>query len=186
MTRAPHAKSFPIAVHFQNACRSFPDIRTGARVRLLVDKAELTRRVSFLLGLLCDGPSSVNVRFCGSEEMRGVNASFRGKDVPTDVLSFPAGPGFSDTSVRGRPLYSLGDLLVCVPVCHAQARVHRSTHAGEFQKMIVHGLVHLKGFDHERSDAAWRVMSALEKALVKQVDAAFGAPGFIGEALGST
>jgi ssRNA-specific RNase YbeY (16S rRNA maturation enzyme) len=45
--------------------------------------------------------------------------------------------------------------------------------------MILHGLVHLKGFDHELSDASWRVMSSLEKALSKEVVRAMGQPRYV-------
>lgn len=145
---------------------------TGARF----DKTSAKKRISFLLDLLCDTPSSVNIRFCGLEEMRHTNASFRKKDKPTDVLSFPAMPGQREEYGDPASQLSLGDLLVCIPVCASQARTRRHSLAREVERMIVHGLVHLRGLDHERGDAAWRVMSALEKALLRELDSAFGKP----------
>lgn len=171
--------TLPLAVNLSVACRSFDRLDGKGRCRMTLETSALRARVAFALSLLCDVPSSVNVRFCDTEEMRHTNATFRGKDAPTDVLSFPAAPGFSDTSKRGRVLYSLGDLLVCLPVCERQARAHRLDPSREIEKMILHGLVHLKGFDHERSDASWRVMTSLEKALVREIEGALGQPSYV-------
>lgn len=171
--------SLPVTVNLSVACRRFPRIDDQRHFRLVLNKSELRARIEFVLKLLCDTPSSLNLRFCDADEMRHTNASFRGKDSPTDVLSFPAVPGFSDTTKRGRLLYSLGDVLVCLPVCERQARAHRWEPSREVEKMILHGLVHLKGFDHERSEAAWRVMSALEKALAREVEKVFGEPRYV-------
>lgn len=146
-------------------------------------RAHAVSRIQFLLGYLCDFPSAVNIRFCDAAEMQQTNAAFRGKNSSTDVLSFPAVPGTlheaennNETGIIIKKLnpnsvYALGDLLVCVPVCRIQARQRGHSLAQEMERMIVHGLVHLKGFDHERGEAAWRVMSALEKALLKQLRA---------------
>jgi probable rRNA maturation factor len=144
-----------------------------------LDLRAFKARVARVLELLCDNDSSVNIRLCGLEEMRAANASFRGKDYATDVLSFPAVPGFSDTRWRGRLLYSVGDLLVCLPVCHKQARERRVDVSRELEMLVIHGLVHLKGLDHERSEAAWRVMSGLEKALAKELTSALGEPSYL-------
>ncbi|MCA2961283.1 MAG: rRNA maturation RNase YbeY [Silvanigrellales bacterium] len=171
--------TLPLLVNLSVACRHFERLDGKGRCLVTLDKVALRARVGFALNLLCDSPSSVNVRFCDAEEMRHTNAAFRGKDAPTDVLSFPAVPGFSDTTKRGRLLYSLGDLLVCLPVCERQARAHRLEPSREVEKMILHGLVHLKGFDHELSDASWRVMSSLEKALSREVVRAMGQPRYV-------
>jgi rRNA maturation RNase YbeY len=72
----------------------------------------------------------------------------------------------------------LGDVAVCAEVCAEQARRHRCTLAEEIERMIVHGLVHLLGLDHERSPAAFKVMSALEKSIRSELKIEFGAPDF--------
>jgi len=179
-TSSSRARAIPFRVNVQNACPTARDPRSGVSLRVGLVKRELVERVEFALGVLCDFPSSVNLRFCGEDEMRETNSAYRGKEKSTDVLSFPASPGSSECVIRGRTLYALGDILICTPVCLAQARAHRVPFARELQKLIVHGLVHLKGLDHDRTDAAWRVMLSLEKALVKEMDAALGTPGFTG------
>jgi len=166
-------------VNLQMACRSFERLGGVGRCRVTLDARAFKARVTFLLDLLCDQDTSVNVRLCDAQEMRASNASFRRKDYATDVLSFPAVPGFSDTVSRGRMLYSLGDLLVCLPVCEKQARARRVDVARELESLVIHGLVHLKGLDHERSDAAWRAMSVLEKALAKELTRELGEPGYV-------
>lgn len=151
-------------------------IVSGRDADVRIDASAATRRVAMLLDLMCDTPTAVNIRLCGLDEMQETNRNFRGKDAPTDVLSFPAAPGASDDPSARRKRVGLGDLLVCPPVCARQAKARRLTLAQELERMIVHGLVHLRGFDHERGDAAWRVMSALEKALLRELQRALGAP----------
>ena len=58
---------------------------------------------------------------------------------------------------------------ICLPVCLAQSKKAKITMSKELEKMIVHGLVHLKGFDHERGDSAWKVMNNLETVLQKEL-----------------
>ena len=137
------------------------------------------------MNLVCDFPSALNIRFCDSLEMQQTNLMFRGKDKVTDVLSFPSVPGTQEQSAGSKVLYALGDLLVCVAVCRKQAKQHRLSLSQEIEKMIVHGLVHLRGFDHERGDASWRTMSVLEKALVKELKSAHGEPNWAQDTLRS-
>jgi probable rRNA maturation factor len=159
-------------------------------VKLKWNRSELKSRIQFVLELFSDFPVDVSIRFCLEPEMTEVNFQFRGKDSATDVLSFPAPPytlsglgnfrtsaagGFSKTKL---PPVPLGDILVCLPVCWRASRTHRVTLSSELEKMIIHGLVHLKGFDHERSDAAWKVMTAVEKEILKSVRGRFGIPTF--------
>ena len=152
------------------------------KLSLQWDKASLQTRIEFVLGLLCLQPTTVHVEFVDVVEMGALNWQFRGKGQATDVLSFVphASAQFSEvaSSSKKNSFMSLGDLAVCVEVCAAQAKSHRCTLADELERMIVHGLVHLKGFDHERSPAAYSVMSALEKAIRSQLKLEFGAADF--------
>jgi probable rRNA maturation factor len=68
----------------------------------------------------------------------------------------------------------MGDVCICVPVCRIQARERRSDLARELERMIIHGLCHLRGFDHERSDAAHRVMNRLELSIQRELVLQFG------------
>ena len=152
----------------------------SCRIKLVRKQAQV--RIQFLLSLLCDFSSGVNIRFCDSKEMLATNLSFRGKNKATDVLSFPALPGtpYEETghAVHSKTTFALGDLLVCVPVCRLQAKQHRASLSQEMERMIIHGIVHLRGLDHERSEAGWKVMTALEKALIKELNSQFHEPSW--------
>ena len=126
--------------------------------------AELKNRVKFILSLICDFSTEVSIKFCSEEEMTQTNSQFRKKNYATDVLSFPA----SSPQMQDKYHY-LGDILICLPVCLAQSKKAKITMSKELEKMIVHGLVHLKGFDHERGDSAWKVMNNLETVLQKEL-----------------
>ncbi len=81
----------------------------------------------------------VNVLLAGSAEMRRLNREFRGKNRATDVLSFPP-------SVNGTG----GELAICAPLAASQARLLGHSARREVQVLILHGLLHLAGYDHER------------------------------------
>jgi probable rRNA maturation factor len=97
------------------------------------------------------GAWTLGVRVVGRAESRRVNRRFRHRDRPTNVLSFSALLREAD----GRRL--LGDLLVCAPVIASEAREQRKSRAAHWAHMIVHGTLHLKGYDHERSADAHRM-----------------------------
>jgi probable rRNA maturation factor len=99
--------------------------------------------------------SRLGVRVVGPAESRRLNRTYRGKDKPTNVLSFPA-------SKEERELCgSLGDLVVCAAVVAEEAREQGKERAAHWAHMVVHGVLHLHGYDHERPRAA-RAMERLE------------------------
>ena len=98
----------------------------------------LLRRVAVRIEL----PGRATVRLAGEQEMRELNRAYRGKDCATDVLSFPLGeklPG-------GR--YA-GDVLLCVPLAEEQSRRIGHSLGRELLLLAIHGLLHLRGMDHE-------------------------------------
>jgi len=78
--------------------------------------------------------------------MGRLNKEFRGKDYPTDVLSFPAGP---EPKARGL-VPALGDIAIATGVARRQAREHGHSVAVELRVLALHGLLHLLGYDHDR------------------------------------
>ena len=82
--------------------------------------------------------------FVSDQAMKELNRRFRGKDYPTDVLSFPAeaAPFEVDKS-------HLGDVVISVQRAAAQAKEHKLSLNLEFKQLILHGLLHLCGYDHE-------------------------------------
>ena len=85
----------------------------------------------------------VAVRTVGSARSRSLNLRYRGKDRPTNVLSF-AGPGAMPDGSR-----MLGELVICAPVVAQEARAQGKSAEAHWAHMTVHGVLHLLGFDHE-------------------------------------
>jgi len=105
----------------------------------------------------------LGIRVVGSLESRALNARWRGRDRPTNVLSFPAAP-----DLAGR---QIGDIVVCAPVVAREAREQGKALAAHWAHMIVHGTLHLLGFDHERAREAKR-MEIRERALLARIGVA--------------
>ncbi|HMN67885.1 MAG TPA: rRNA maturation RNase YbeY [Bdellovibrionales bacterium] len=100
--------------------------------------------------------------FVNSAEMRRLNAQFRGKNYATDVLSFQTG----DPSC-------VGELVLCLPVLRAQAKRMGLSERGELGYMVVHGVLHLLGFDHESREGEIE-MFALQDSVFAAVESKVG------------
>ncbi len=85
--------------------------------------------------------AAVNVLVTSNVELQELNRRFRGKDQPTDVLSFPALPGL-------KPRYA-GDIAISAEIAAHNARVLGHTAAEEIKILALHGILHLRGYDHE-------------------------------------
>lgn len=108
----------------------------------------------------------VSVRIVDAEEMRDLNREFRGKDAPTNVLSFTA------VEVAGLPANAdraLGDLVICAPVLHAEALAQHKLLSHHWSHIVVHGTLHLLGFDH-MIDTEAAEMEALETRILAEGD----------------
>lgn len=105
------------------------------------------------------GPYEVTIRLGDAEEGRVLNRDFRGKDYATNVLSFPADEEVS--SDFADDVTPLGDVFVCWPVVVAEAETGGKTVADHLSHLVVHGLLHLCGFDHLNDHEA-ETMEALE------------------------
>ncbi len=95
------------------------------------------------------------IRIVDDAESQHLNATYRGIDKPTNVLSFPAEPNeYLDYT-------QLGDLVICAPVVVREAQEQGKTEQAHWAHMVVHGMLHLQGFDHT-NDADAAEMEALE------------------------
>ncbi|WP_202620537.1 rRNA maturation RNase YbeY [Methylocystis heyeri] len=99
------------------------------------------------------------ITFCDDEEIRALNAQWRGQDKPTNVLSFPT-PG----DLAKKPL--LGDIVIAFETVAREAGEQDKTLADHTAHMIIHGFLHLIGYDHE-TPAEAEVMEALERRSAK-------------------
>lgn len=107
----------------------------------------------------------VGITFIGRARMRTLNRTRRSIDKPTDVLSFP----LHTESKAGYTSVLLGDLFICPEVVGEHAKESGLTVRDQMQWTIVHGLLHLAGYDHERSDADDRNMRTVEQTLLKRL-----------------
>jgi probable rRNA maturation factor len=140
--------------------------------------AELARQVLSARGI--KGETEVSLLFVDEDAMAALNEQFLGKSGPTDVLSFPiddepgptgrspdlggSGPG---TAAEHGALTLLGDVVVCPTVAARNAVEHEVSVDDEIALLVVHGLLHLLGMDHEEEVEAER-MEALEQQLLNR------------------
>jgi probable rRNA maturation factor len=106
--------------------------------------------------------AELSVALIGDTEMRDLNAHYRHQDRPTDVLSFGAG---DETLPRGAPAL-LGDVVISVDTAVRQAAERAVPVAEEVRLLLAHGVLHLLGYDHERSPAEARRMFAKQRRLM--------------------
>ena len=93
-----------------------------------------------------------SVAFIGNSRMKQLNEMFRGKDSTTDVLSFPHEPDEFDPDKD-----NLGDIVISVEQAQKQATENVLTLEGEIKQLILHGLLHLCGYDHETDNGEMNV-----------------------------
>ena len=134
-----------MAVDVQSRVSGAP---SAARVRTLLGRAARVTGAD---------ATGVSVLFCGDRRMRTLNRRYRGKDRSTDVLAFPAGDA-------GRGF--LGDIVISVPFARAPGAAARGAAARELDRLLVHGFLHLLGYDHETDDGE---MDALEARLRRRL-----------------
>lgn len=125
-----------------------------------VDPARLPRRPTLRRWALValERDASVTVRFVGEREGRELNLRYRGRDRATNVLTFVYDDGVSLE----------GDIVLCAPVILKEARAQRKTLAAHYAHLVIHGMLHLQGYDHERdTDAA--AMERRETTLLRSL-----------------
>ncbi len=137
------------------------EIASDDWVRALPDAADVARTAA-LAALAPDEDRAVAVLLADDATVRDLNARFRRKDTATNVLSFPA---------PENPFGQMGDIALAFGVCAAEARTQGKPLADHLRHLVIHGVLHLLGFDHE-TDADAEVMEARERRLL----AALGTP----------
>jgi probable rRNA maturation factor len=122
-------------------------LQVKRNVRLSVDKALLSRAAQVTLQLTQTTPGSDLGLVIGNDKLiQRLNAKYRQVDEATDVLSFPAGEVDPDT----KDIY-LGDVVISLPRAEEQASAGGHPVAEELQLLVVHGTLHLLGYDHEEA-----------------------------------
>ncbi len=150
---APRAMASGITVQYRTARAGLPAATTVRRVAALA----------------LIHPAQVTVRFVGRREGRQLNSVYRNRDYATNVLTFVYDGDGKNVRHHKRPL--TGDIVLCVPVLRAEASTQGKALIAHCTHLLIHGLLHLQGLDHQRRDEATR-MERRETALL----AALGYP----------
>ena len=136
-----------------------------------LDPRTIKRDLARALRLLGLSQTELSVVFVNSERMRRLNARYRGVDRSTDVLSFPLSddsPAVEKCESPDRPI-PLGDIVICVPKALTQAEQYGITFREEARRLLVHGLLHLVGYDHESGPYQKRKMEKKERELLDAI-----------------
>lgn len=125
--------------------------------------APSARRVTaWALAAGAPAAATLTVRLVGESESCRLNQQFRGKAGATNVLAFPAGEG----AARAEP--ELGDLVICLPLVRREARAQGKRLQDHCAHLVVHGVLHLLGHDHDRAADA-RTMERAEKRILRRL-----------------
>jgi rRNA maturation RNase YbeY len=108
----------------------------------------------------------ISLLLVGDRSMRELNRRYRGKDRTTDVLSFPMREGKGSLEVSRM----LGDIVISVPEAERQAHADGEPLPRAIDRLLVHGFLHLLGYDHERGGAEARRMEARERRLREKLE----------------
>ncbi len=127
----------------------------GCAARVPLVRKKLTQRTQ----------NSVTVIFCGISTIRALNFRYRNVRKPTDVLSFSY-PFSRRDSQHGDSVF-LGEIFICVPIARRQAREYGHSMRAEIELLVVHGLLHILGFDHTTRSGA-RKMRIIENKILRR------------------
>jgi len=131
------------------------NVQVATRARNLPPRTKLVAWARAALTGMRRQSVSVTVRIVGKSESKSLNSRFRGKQMPTNVLSFPF------TTPPGTRSNLLGDVVICADIVRREALVQDKPEGAHWAHMVVHGIMHLRGYDHDTTEDA-AVMEARE------------------------
>jgi probable rRNA maturation factor len=152
--KSPRKPTLKLSVQFAGM-----DAALRAQTRTLLPRATLARWVKAALF----DHAELTLRFVDAEEGRALNRAYRGRDYATNVLTFAYAENESDPVT--------GDIVLCCPVVEQEAREQDKPLLAHYAHLVVHGVLHAQGYDHETEDEA-QEMEAIEIDLL----AALGFP----------
>jgi len=133
-----------------------------ANADLTVSNEQIEFWVNETLKITGQPQKDLTVRLVEESEIQQLNRDYRNKDKPTNVLSF----SFED--VPGVECEYLGDIVICMDVVRNESAQQDKAFESHFAHMVIHGTLHLCGYDHQTDDEA-EVMESLENALLKEM-----------------
>lgn len=143
------------------------DVQIASDVTTVPSKSEIHSWLSDTVSSVCKEESAefdLAVRVVDEPEGRDLNRQFRDQDKATNVLSFPVVDGIS-TKLPGADVRALGDIVICGPLVEREAAEQHKDPASHWAHLLVHGALHLLGYDHETEIEAQQ-MESLERELL--------------------
>ena len=134
------------------------DIQSASSSEDAPDEQSIKRWVSAALHLKA-GDTELSIRIVDEPEAKTLNETYRGASGPTNVLSFP----FDEKTPEPLPL--IGDIVICAPVVAREAEEQNKALNAHWAHMIIHGVLHLLGYDHQ-NDSEAAIMEALETEIM--------------------
>jgi len=128
-----------------------------------ITKKQLKDILDNMLEYLGINNVEIGLTLTDNDTIKQLNRDWRGKDKPTDVLSFPAG------EIPGYEYKVLGDIVISIPYTKNQADKLGVSFYEELVRLIAHGLLHLLGYDHENSEEEARIMFDKQEKLIKHI-----------------
>jgi len=141
---------------------SLVDIQVEDRSSKVPDESQLLGWIETIFSVLKRSPTALTIRIVDEEEMKELNRRYRGKNRSTNVLSFPFEP------LPNVDVDLLGDIVLCGSVVAREARTQKKLLMGHWAHMIVHGMLHLFGYDHE-TDYQEKQMERVEQKLLARL-----------------
>lgn len=129
--------------------------------RRRLNKSRITKISRKILLLLNQPNAELSILFVGDKKMTRLNTDYRGIPRSTDVLSFEAAIPASISNTNN----VLGDIVICVPMVESQAKAYGFGFYEEIHRLLIHGILHLLGYDHERSVYYGTIMKKKEQEL---------------------
>lgn len=124
-----------------------------------------------LFCLKVDSSVEISIVICGEKRIRTLSRVWRGKNKATDVLSFSAEENKNSKEFIAAPdkAIRLGEIFICYPVAEKQAREYGYSVKEEISRLLVHGILHLAGYDHEKSKKEEEKMFALQEKIIAKI-----------------
>ena len=133
-------------------------------LRRISVRATTIRRVAQSILVQAGHPTAqLSLSLVGKTRMRSLNRKYRGRDYPTDVLAFPMESMGEQTEIF------LGDVVICLPIAIGQASRFGNSADQEILRLLIHGTLHLLGYDHEQSPRDATRMQRKERTIIKEL-----------------
>ena len=137
-------------------------IEINQQVGKKISERWLNKIVKGIFGVVGAKNAEISVAFVGDREMEKLNKVWRGKNKTTDVLSFTY-----EKYKRGSKKPLVGEIIISYPRAARQAKERKASTAEEIKMLLIHGALHLAGYDHERNLRQAREMEKLQNKMVK-------------------